>query len=323
MPISSLFLRRVTGLLLVVLTAIVAATYPLRSARQAHRAHRGPAESPARHARVPGRRAAAAEGAHLRSGRHRAGLQRRLAVEESRRRARRRQRRPRQRRRGADLLGRWQGQPGDPGRAGEGPRRARGARARASASRTTPSKCPPACRARRCSDGLAGTTKRTTRSTRCGRRRSTSSRRIRSRAASDRSPPTTSGTSTCAGRPTPRPRRSHAHPHVDAERRRARGPLCQPARSLRPHHRRQRPGRDDDVGASNGRTAAAASASPAGTRTRTGATSNQRKIMLNALLWIAKIDVPAQGVVDTITAADLTMNLDEKPVQEKIGCKTA
>lgn len=39
---------------------------------------------------------------------------------------------------------------------------------------------------------------------------------------------------------------------------------------------------------------------------------NQRRIMLNALLWIAKIDVPAGGVVDTITDADLTTNLDDK-----------
>jgi type 1 glutamine amidotransferase len=39
---------------------------------------------------------------------------------------------------------------------------------------------------------------------------------------------------------------------------------------------------------------------------------NQRKIMLNALLWIAKVEVPPQGVNDTITAADLTTNLDEK-----------
>jgi len=39
---------------------------------------------------------------------------------------------------------------------------------------------------------------------------------------------------------------------------------------------------------------------------------NQRRIMLNALLWMAKIDVPAGGVVDTITAADLTVNLDPK-----------
>jgi hypothetical protein len=40
---------------------------------------------------------------------------------------------------------------------------------------------------------------------------------------------------------------------------------------------------------------------------------NQRRIVLNALLWIAKADVPPKGVVDNITAADLTMNLDPKP----------
>jgi hypothetical protein len=39
---------------------------------------------------------------------------------------------------------------------------------------------------------------------------------------------------------------------------------------------------------------------------------NQRRIMLNALLWIAKIDVPAGGVVDALTDADLTTNLDDK-----------
>jgi hypothetical protein len=39
---------------------------------------------------------------------------------------------------------------------------------------------------------------------------------------------------------------------------------------------------------------------------------NQRRIMLNALLWIAKVEVPAGGVRDTITEADLTVNLDPK-----------
>lgn len=39
---------------------------------------------------------------------------------------------------------------------------------------------------------------------------------------------------------------------------------------------------------------------------------NQRRIMLNGLLWLAKVDVPAGGVQDTITEADLAMNLDEK-----------
>ena len=39
---------------------------------------------------------------------------------------------------------------------------------------------------------------------------------------------------------------------------------------------------------------------------------NQRRIVTNALLWIAKVPVPASGVVDRITAADLTVNLDPK-----------
>ena len=39
---------------------------------------------------------------------------------------------------------------------------------------------------------------------------------------------------------------------------------------------------------------------------------DQRKVVLNALLWIAKVEVPARGVEDAITAADLTVNLDPK-----------
>ena len=39
---------------------------------------------------------------------------------------------------------------------------------------------------------------------------------------------------------------------------------------------------------------------------------NQRKVMLNGLLWLAKIDVPAKGVEDKITEADLAQNLDDK-----------
>jgi type 1 glutamine amidotransferase len=41
--------------------------------------------------------------------------------------------------------------------------------------------------------------------------------------------------------------------------------------------------------------------------------ANQRKVLLNALLWIAKVEVPARGVEDKITAEDLTKNLDDKP----------
>ncbi len=39
---------------------------------------------------------------------------------------------------------------------------------------------------------------------------------------------------------------------------------------------------------------------------------NQRRVVLNALLWLAKMNVPARGVEDKITADDLTQNLDDK-----------
>jgi type 1 glutamine amidotransferase len=45
--------------------------------------------------------------------------------------------------------------------------------------------------------------------------------------------------------------------------------------------------------------------------------ANQRRIVLNALLWIAKIDVPSKGVVDTIAPEDLTVNLDPKPPRKQ------
>ncbi len=40
---------------------------------------------------------------------------------------------------------------------------------------------------------------------------------------------------------------------------------------------------------------------------------NQRKLVLNAILWVAKIEVPAMGVESTVTEADLMANLDDKP----------
>jgi putative membrane-bound dehydrogenase-like protein len=39
---------------------------------------------------------------------------------------------------------------------------------------------------------------------------------------------------------------------------------------------------------------------------------DQRKLMLNAILWIAKMDVPAGGVSSTVTDDDLNANLDQK-----------
>jgi type 1 glutamine amidotransferase len=39
---------------------------------------------------------------------------------------------------------------------------------------------------------------------------------------------------------------------------------------------------------------------------------NQRKIVLNAILWLAKMEVPAAGVESAVTAEDLLQNLDPK-----------
>jgi hypothetical protein len=40
---------------------------------------------------------------------------------------------------------------------------------------------------------------------------------------------------------------------------------------------------------------------------------NYRKLVLNALLWLAKADVPASGVESTVTEEELMANLDPKP----------
>lgn len=42
---------------------------------------------------------------------------------------------------------------------------------------------------------------------------------------------------------------------------------------------------------------------------------DQRKLLLNAILWTAKAEVPADGVASTVTAEDLVANLDLKPGQ--------
>ncbi|MBL9199797.1 MAG: ThuA domain-containing protein [Opitutaceae bacterium] len=39
-----------------------------------------------------------------------------------------------------------------------------------------------------------------------------------------------------------------------------------------------------------------------------------RRLVLNALLWIAKLEVPASGFHSTVTPADLAANLDPKPL---------
>ena len=39
---------------------------------------------------------------------------------------------------------------------------------------------------------------------------------------------------------------------------------------------------------------------------------NHRKVVLNALVWLCKLDVPAEGVSSTVTEEDLKQNLDPK-----------
>jgi len=45
------------------------------------------------------------------------------------------------------------------------------------------------------------------------------------------------------------------------------------------------------------------------------ANNDQRKLVLNAILWSAKVDVPAAGVASEVTEADMVANLDLKPGQ--------
>ncbi len=42
-----------------------------------------------------------------------------------------------------------------------------------------------------------------------------------------------------------------------------------------------------------------------------------RKVVLNAMLWLAKVDVPSGGVDSQVTSEDLDANLDPKPVKRK------
>jgi len=44
---------------------------------------------------------------------------------------------------------------------------------------------------------------------------------------------------------------------------------------------------------------------------------DQRKLILNSIVWLAKVEVPAGGVVSTVSDADLVANLDPKPAAKK------
>ena len=48
---------------------------------------------------------------------------------------------------------------------------------------------------------------------------------------------------------------------------------------------------------------------------------NFRKLVLNGILWIAKVEVPTNGVSSTVSAADLEQNLD--PKARKVKAKPA
>jgi len=42
------------------------------------------------------------------------------------------------------------------------------------------------------------------------------------------------------------------------------------------------------------------------------ADDNFRKVVLNALLWISKVEVPKDGVASSVTPEQIMMNLDDK-----------
>lgn len=44
---------------------------------------------------------------------------------------------------------------------------------------------------------------------------------------------------------------------------------------------------------------------------------NQRKVVLNAILWVARAEVPKSGVASQVTPAQLAANLDPKPAPKK------
>jgi hypothetical protein len=46
-----------------------------------------------------------------------------------------------------------------------------------------------------------------------------------------------------------------------------------------------------------------------------------RKLVLNAILWLAKMEVPANGVASRVTPDDLAANLDPKPVRKNAPAK--
>ena len=46
------------------------------------------------------------------------------------------------------------------------------------------------------------------------------------------------------------------------------------------------------------------------------ADDNYRKVVLNSLVWLAKMDVPSKGIESRVSPADLEANLDPKPARK-------
>jgi hypothetical protein len=61
--------------------------------------------------------------------------------------------------------------------------------------------------------------------------------------------------------------------------------------------------------------AGADSVSPARTFTKISATTISARLVLNSLLWLAKMEVPENGVQSSVTADELKQNLDPKPTR--------
>jgi hypothetical protein len=47
------------------------------------------------------------------------------------------------------------------------------------------------------------------------------------------------------------------------------------------------------------------------------ADDNMRKVVLNALLWVSKVEVPTNGVESKVTEDDMAANLDPKTPRKK------
>jgi len=44
---------------------------------------------------------------------------------------------------------------------------------------------------------------------------------------------------------------------------------------------------------------------------------NYRKVVLNGLVWLAKADVPKNGIESSVSKKDLNANLDPKPARKR------